>query len=119
MSYRAVCISGRPAAQMILLDPDLDPDPAPATKKRTSPLASRTAKRDFRIPSARTLSRFLNEAQSLVRLRGQVTVLLTTDAAIRKLNLQFRGKNKATDVLSFPAVQFGSGPASELSLIHI
>ena len=30
-------------------------------------------------------------------------MLLTTDAAIRKLNRQFRGKNKATDVLSFPA----------------
>ncbi|MGZ5154765.1 MAG: rRNA maturation RNase YbeY [Burkholderiales bacterium] len=36
-------------------------------------------------------------------MRGQVTVLLTTDAAIRRLNRQFRGKNKATDVLSFPA----------------
>jgi probable rRNA maturation factor len=42
-------------------------------------------------------------AQKAVRLKGQVTVLLTTDAAIRRLNKQFRGKNKATDVLSFPA----------------
>ena len=46
---------------------------------------------------------FLREAQSAVKLRGQVTVLLTTDTAIRRLNRQFRGKNKATDVLSFPA----------------
>ncbi len=38
-----------------------------------------------------------------MRLKGQVTVLLTTDAAIRDLNRRFRGKNKATDVLSFPA----------------
>jgi len=30
-------------------------------------------------------------------------VLLTSDAAIRRLNRRFRGKNKATDVLSFPA----------------
>lgn len=29
--------------------------------------------------------------------------MLTTDAAVRKLNRQFRGMNKATDVLSFPA----------------
>ncbi len=36
-------------------------------------------------------------------LRGQVTVLLTSDAAIRDLNRRFRGKNKPTDVLSFPA----------------
>jgi len=49
------------------------------------------------------LARFLREAQSAVKLRGQVTVLLTTDRAIRRLNRQFRGKNKATDVLSFPA----------------
>jgi probable rRNA maturation factor len=42
-----------------------------------------------------------------VKLRGQVTVLLTTDLAIRRLNRQFRGKNKATDVLSFPAVAVG------------
>jgi probable rRNA maturation factor len=30
-------------------------------------------------------------------------VLLTTDAALRSLNRRFRGKNKPTDVLSFPA----------------
>ena len=30
-------------------------------------------------------------------------MLLTTDATIRELNRRFRGKNKATDVLSFPA----------------
>jgi probable rRNA maturation factor len=41
-------------------------------------------------------------------LRGEVTVLLTTDAAMRKLNRQFRGKNKATDVLSFPAEGIGA-----------
>jgi probable rRNA maturation factor len=40
----------------------------------------------------------------LVKLRGKVTVLLTTDAAIQRLNRQFRGKNKSTDVLSFPAI---------------
>lgn len=66
-------------------------------------------KGEVQLPSARTLGRFLSAAQTAVRLRGQVTVLLTTDAAIRKLNRQFRGKNKATDVLSFPA----GGPGAE------
>ena len=86
---------------MILLDPELDPDAAPpakAVKPETVPIGSRLS----RLPSARTLARFLDEAQAAVRLRGQVTVLLTTDAAIRSLNRRFRGKNKATDVLSFP-----------------
>ena len=31
------------------------------------------------------------------------TIVFVSDAAIRKLNQQFRGKNSATDVLSFPA----------------
>lgn len=56
-------------------------------------------------------------AQKAVRLKGQVTVLLTTDAAIRKLNRQFRGKNKATDVLSFPAEGLGAeGMAGDLAI---
>jgi probable rRNA maturation factor len=50
------------------------------------------------------LARFLAQAKAAVGLMGQVTVLLTTDPAIRRLNRQFRGKNKATDVLSFPAI---------------
>jgi probable rRNA maturation factor len=87
---------------MIILDPDLDPDPAATVKKSAPTLVPDTTERSRRLPSARTLSRFLAEAQAAVRLRGQVTVLLTTDAAIRGLNRRFRGKNKATDVLSFP-----------------
>ena len=58
---------------------------------------------NLKIPTARTLARFLKLAQESVRLRGHVTVLLTTDAAVKDLNKRFRGKNKATDVLSFPA----------------
>jgi probable rRNA maturation factor len=81
---------------MILLDPDLDPDPAPQTKPAKSVAPASL--------STRSLALFLHKAQDALRLRGQVSVLLTTDAAIRKLNRRFRGKNKATDVLSFPAV---------------
>lgn len=86
---------------MILLDPDLDPDPVPraAAAKRTTGAKLP----NLRMPSTRSLSRFLAQARLEVRLRGQVSVLLTTDAAQRSLNRRFRGKNKATDVLSFPA----------------
>jgi probable rRNA maturation factor len=108
---------------MILLDPDLDPDPTPripAAKpsgaSKAKP-ASKPSALDFRLPSARTLARFLTAAQQAVKLKGQVTVLLTTDAAIRKLNRQFRGKNKATDVLSFPAEGPGAqGIAGDLAI---
>jgi probable rRNA maturation factor len=85
---------------MILLDPDLDPYPAPATAARRALPAQPPASR---VPSTRSLENFLRIAQAAVRLRGQVTVLLTTDKAIRKLNREFRGIDKATDVLSFPA----------------
>jgi probable rRNA maturation factor len=49
------------------------------------------------------LTRFLNRARTAVGLEGEVDVLLSDDAALRTLNKNFRGKNKATDVLSFPA----------------
>jgi probable rRNA maturation factor len=39
-----------------------------------------------------------------VGLRGEVEVLLAGDRTLRRLNREFRGKNKATDVLSFPAM---------------
>ena len=39
----------------------------------------------------------------MVRLHGRVSVLLTTDKTIRRLNRDFRGMDKPTDVLSFPA----------------
>jgi probable rRNA maturation factor len=108
---------------MILLDPDLEPAPAPAATSapRTAAFVSLPVSgptpRNQRIPSARTLARFLAEAQAAVRLKGEVSVLLTTDAAIRKLNRQFRGKNKATDVLSFPAEGLGAeGYAGDLAV---
>ena len=49
------------------------------------------------------LARFLNRARAAVGIEGEVHVLLADDATLRRLNRQFRGKNKATDVLSFPA----------------
>jgi len=53
--------------------------------------------------SAAGLGRFLRAAQRAVGLEGEVHVLLADDATLRRLNRTFRGKDKATDVLSFPA----------------
>jgi probable rRNA maturation factor len=50
------------------------------------------------------LARFLGEAQRAVGLTGAVDVLLADDRTLRRLNRDFRGKDKATDVLSFPTV---------------
>ena len=94
---------------MILLDPDLDGDHPPQRSKnsgKAAPAASATP-RNQRLPSIRTLGRFLREAQGAVKLRGEVTVLLTSDRTIQRLNREFRHKNKPTDVLSFPAEAVG------------
>jgi probable rRNA maturation factor len=51
------------------------------------------------------LTRFLNGARRAVGLEGTVDVLLANDKRLRGLNREFRGKDTATDVLSFPAVE--------------
>ena len=65
------------------------------------------------------LARFLNLARAAVGLDGEVHVLLADDATLRGLNKKFRGKDKATDVLSFPAsvttVFFGDPKGPELA----
>lgn len=62
------------------------------------------------------LSRFLNRAREAVGLRGDVDVLLADDATLRRLNKTFRQKNKATDVLSFPAAENPYGHAGDLAI---
>jgi probable rRNA maturation factor len=49
------------------------------------------------------LDRFVARARGVVKLKGTVNVLLTTSAEMKSLNRRFRGKDKPTDVLSFPA----------------
>lgn len=94
---------------MILLDPDLEPERRPLVPPGATRVESRKTASDERLPSVRTLNAFLRVAQDAVRLRGLVSVLLTSDAAIRRLNHRFRGKKAATDVLSFPAAEISRG----------
>ena len=49
------------------------------------------------------LRRFLQQARRAAGLRGKYSVCLTSDEEVRALNAQFRGMDKPTDVLSFPA----------------
>ena len=49
------------------------------------------------------LRRFVARARRAAGLRGGVNVLVTSSAEMKSLNRRFRGKDKPTDVLSFPA----------------
>jgi probable rRNA maturation factor len=55
------------------------------------------------------LDRFVTRAKRAVRLRGSVTVLVTSSRELRRLNQRFRGKDNPTDVLSFPAPPISVG----------
>jgi probable rRNA maturation factor len=45
---------------------------------------------------------FLSELTRRIARGRTITCLIANDAEVRRLNQQFRGKNQATDVLSFP-----------------
>jgi probable rRNA maturation factor len=53
----------------------------------------------------KSLLRFTGEARKAVGLKGEVGLLLTSNREMRQLNRSFRGKDKPTDVISFPAVE--------------
>lgn len=61
----------------------------------------------FQVParsvSRRELSGFANELQRHVTNGRSFCALITDDSELRRLNREFRGKDYATDVLSFPA----------------
>jgi len=102
---------------MILFDPD-QPEAANGFPQlgRSSTTVSAGALLRAALPGRPTLKRYLREAQTAVGLKGEVSVLLTTDDGIRGLNRRFRKKNKATDVLSFPAPDFAAGSAGDLAI---
>jgi len=54
--------------------------------------------------SSSTLERFVLRARRAARLPDAVNVLVTNSQELRSLNRRFRGKDKSTDVLSFPAL---------------
>ncbi|HEX3968855.1 MAG TPA: rRNA maturation RNase YbeY [Edaphobacter sp.] len=67
--------------------------------------------------STSALTRFLNRARPAIGLGGEIDVLLSNDQTLRHLNKIFRGKNKTTDVLSFPAPsEFAANHAGDLAI---
>ena len=61
----------------------------------------------------RALAQFAGRAQRAAGISGEVHVLITTSAELRRLNRRFRKKNEATDVLSFPS---GEGTLGDLAI---
>lgn len=67
-----------------------------------------------------SLNQFVLRARKAAGLGSPVNLLVTGNSAMRVLNLRFRGKNKSTDVLSFPIKagqdNHGSGLAGEIAI---
>ncbi len=82
----------------------------------TEPPSSAAAEALFTDLRKPELSRFLLRAKKAVGLQGDVTALLCGDTRIRQLNRDFRGKNKATDVLSFLAGENAGDTAGDLAI---
>jgi probable rRNA maturation factor len=51
---------------------------------------------------ARRLALVLRRAAAALGVAGELTLVLTGDRRMRELNRRYRGKDRATDVLSFP-----------------
>jgi probable rRNA maturation factor len=60
------------------------------------------------------LERFTTRARRAVGLRGEVNVLVARNAELRRLNREFRSKDKPTDVLSFPSA--GNAFAGDIAI---
>lgn len=62
------------------------------------------------------LERFLVRAKRAAGLRGVVNVLLTSSRQLRAWNARFRGKDHATDVLSFPPLVQEAAFAGDIAI---
>jgi probable rRNA maturation factor len=67
--------------------------------------------------SQAALAKFVLQASHEVMLKGTVNILVTNSSELRKLNRRFRGKDKPTDVLSFPPnPDFADGLAGDIAI---
>jgi probable rRNA maturation factor len=62
------------------------------------------------------IERLLEDAAAAVGADGTADVLLTTDEAVKRLNARFLGKDKPTNVLSFPAPPNPFGQIGDIAL---
>jgi len=72
--------------------------------------------RKLQIDSGRWLAFATSAVKAAPSQVAAVTVVFVSDAAMRKLNRQWRGKRGTTDVLSFPSEQNAFEEAAEATL---
>ena len=65
---------------------------------------------------SRGLDSFVLKASHAAGLNGGVSVLITGNSSMRGLNARFRGKNRPTDVLSFPAAASANGFVGDIAV---
>ncbi len=87
--------------------------------KPQAPIAIVTDEPKWRAPDLRAR---LRRAARLALARGgagagtALTILLTNDATLRRLNREFRRRDKPTNVLSFPAAVGGPGYLGDIAI---
>ena len=79
---------------------------APGDQRRARPRLQVSASDERGRPLRGSLARWLSGVAPS-KARGTVTIAVVTDSRVRALNRQFRGKDYATDVLSFPSDEDG------------
>lgn len=62
------------------------------------------------------LERAATAAAKVAKLRGSLTILLSSDRRLRTLNRVFRGKDTPTNVLAFPAASNRDGYRGDVAL---
>jgi probable rRNA maturation factor len=66
--------------------------------------------------SQKRLKDFVKRASRAARVQGGITVMLASNRKMKELNSQFRGKDQATDVLSFPAHASAEAYAGDIAI---
>jgi len=68
--------------------------------------------------AAQTVRAAIEAAAALVPAAGEVSVLLIEDASVRDLNRAWRGLDKPTNVLSFPAAKAGGALLGDIAIAY-
>ena len=68
--------------------------------------------------AAETVRTAIETAAALVPAAGEISVLLTDDASVRNLNRAWRGLDKPTNVLSFPAAKAGGALLGDIAIAY-